>query len=308
MDAKEKLQLIKKYKEKAIKNLYTIVKENLEENSELNLCIETLLQFLMIKSFRKYVNIMKLLTAKSRELSELNDFSDNENNIKDEEIIKYIYRLFSDETSDYYLIDKSKNKNIYETTITSSFLNRFFLRKISHKKHLFMNEMNYSPKPKKKKKHNIKKNAFLTKFKKPIEDNKDQKNFKQLIYEENNFDKQKKCYLSHKISLTNELKYQIKITHNEHGRDKFKILLKQIESMKNENIKEYVQYINENYNYYKGEIQNLINDREKEERINNFIHNLIDDRSNISKRKEILLKKLRLEDNKFETIMGEDFS
>ena len=40
---------------------------------------------------------MKLLTAKSRTLSGLNPIPSNENDIKDEEIIKYLYLLFSDD-------------------------------------------------------------------------------------------------------------------------------------------------------------------------------------------------------------------
>ena len=83
--------------------------------------------------------------------------------------------------------------------------------------------------------------------------------------------------------------------------------MKQIESMKNENINDYMKYLNEDYNFFQGEINDLINDREKEERINNFLLDLIDDRNNISRRKKTLEKKIHLEDNKFETIMGEEY-
>ena len=151
MDNKQKLILIKKYKEKSVDNLYTIVKENLEENKELTLNIETLISFLIIKSYKKYINIMKLLTAKGRMISGLNDAPINADNIKDEEIIKYILRLFSDESSSYYLIDKSKNIDNNIAFDSSSFLKNLNFGKLSHKKYIFMNEFRNSRNHKTKK-------------------------------------------------------------------------------------------------------------------------------------------------------------
>ena len=312
VDNKQKLILIKKYKEKSVDNLYTIVKENLEENKELTLNIETLISFLIIKSYKKYINIMKLLTAKGRMISGLNDAPINADNIKDEEIIKYILRLFSDESSSYYLIDKSKNIDNNIAFDSSSFLKNLNFGRLSHKKYIFMNEFrnsrNHKTKKKKTKKYKTKPNAFLSKFKKPVDENqKVKKNFKQFIYEEMTPDRQKRTYFSQKINLTNELKYQIGITHNLEGKERFQNLLEQIESMKNENIKEYISILNENYNLYKGEIKDLINDREKEERINYFIHDLIDDRNDILKRKEKMSNDFHLEDHKFETLMGKEY-
>ena len=249
---------------------------------------------------------MKLLTAKGRVLSGIN-FVSNNKEIKDEEMIKYILRIFSDETSSYYLLDKSKINDTLSFT-SSSFLKNLNLGKLSHKKYLFLNEMrdnrNHQTKKKTNKKNNIKTNSFLTKFKKTMEENKDQKNFKKFIYDEEiNLDKQKQDFLAQKIKLTNELKYQIQITHKKEGKERFEILLSQIESMKNENIKDYIKFFTKDINFYKEEIEDLINDREKEERINNFLIDLIENRDNISKRKEILRKKLHLEDNKFESLL-----
>ena len=306
MDIKQKLKLIKKYKEKAVENLYIIVKENLEDNKELTLCIETLIKFLMIKSYKKYINIMKLLTAKGRLLSGISVTSNNTDNIKDEEIIKYIYRLFSDETSSYYLLEKSKNNNTLSYT-SPVFLNNINLGKLSRKKYRLMNEMRdnrNSITKKSSKKYNVKANAFLTKFKKPMEENKDQKNFKQFMYEEVSLDKQRQNFLTQQIKLTNELRYQIQITHNKDGKERFRNLLSQIESMKNENMKDYIQFFTENFNLYREEIKELINDREKEERINGFIKDLLDNRDNISKKKETIQKKLNLADNRFESSLG----
>ena len=314
MDKKEKLQLIKIYKEKATENLYNIVKENINEKKDLELNKEILTTFLSIKSFKKYINLMKLLTIKSRKISGLFLHSSEIKNINDDEIINYLYRLFCcDETSSYYLLNKNKDNHYFNNNSIdfSLILNNCNLGKLSHKKYKFMSEYKENDKKprKKRKKGTIKKNNLLSKLKQ-VEDNneiKNQKNFHEFIYEEMNSDKKKQNYLSYKIDLTNELKYQIEITNNEAGKQRFKTLLEQIESLKEENIKDYFQYLYENYNSYKGEIKDLIKVREKEERINGFIHNLIDDRNTILRRKQAIEKRLHLEDKKFGSSMGEEY-
>ena len=303
LDAKEKLRLIKTYKDKAIMNLYLIVKQLLEEKKDLTLCMETLINFLLIKSYKKYINIMKLLTVKGRILSGLDDISTNTIDVKQEEIIKYIYRLFSDESSPYYLLGKPKIQNSISSS--SAFLNKHNFGKLSQKKYKYMNEMRNQNSPKRKKViKEAKKINLLSKLKKEYDDNLEQKNFHQFIYEEINPDKQQQDFFTQKINLTNELKYQIEITQNQEGKNRFKILLDQIESLKNENVKDYIKFLRDNYDYYKGEIIELIKAREKEERINNFLLDLFENRDIISKRKTILEEMLHLEDNKFESSMS----
>ena len=128
----------------------------------------------------------------------------------------------------------------------------------------------------------------------------DKKTIKQFInegFEEE--EKRKKELLSQKLNLTNELKYQIEITHDEEGKGRFQILLDQIEALKNDNIKEYIRFIREKYENLKKEMKKLINVREKEERINYFINGLIDERTNINKLKKITGKNVTFEDYKF---------
>ena len=302
LDVKEKLRLIKIYKDKAIMNLYLIVKQLLEEKKDLTLCMETLIKFLLIKRYKKYINIMKLLTVKGRILSGLDDITIKTIDVKQEEIIKYIYRLFSDESSPYYLLGESKIQNA--TNSSSAFLNKHNFGKLSKKKYTYMNEMRNQNSPKRK---NIIKEAknknLLSKLKKEYDDKLEQKNFHQFIYEEISPDKQKQNFFTQKINLTNELKYQIEITQNQEGKNRFKFLLDQIESLKNENVKDYINFLRDNYDYYKGEIKELIKAREKEERINNFLLDLFENRDIISKRKIILEEMLHLEDNKFESSM-----
>ena len=304
LDAKEKIRLIKIYKDKAIMNLYSIVKQLLEEKKDLNLCIETLINFLLIKSYKKYINIMKLLTVKGRILSGLDDITTKTIDVKEEEIIKYIYRIFSDESSPYYLLDKSKIQNPISSS--SAFLNKHIFGRFTKKKFIHMNEMrNQNRSKRKKEKKEAKKINLLTKLKKEEYDDKlEQKNFHQFIYEEISPDKQKQDFFTQKINLTNELKYQIEITQNQEGKNRFKVLLDQIEALKNENVKDYIKFLRDNYDYYKGEIIELIKAREKEERINNFLLDLFENRDIISKRKIILEEMLHLEDNKFESSMS----
>ena len=111
--------------------------------------------------------------------------------------------------------------------------------------------------------------------------------------------KQKKDLMLQKTSLTNELKYEIQITQDEEGKGLFQTLLDQIEALKNDDIKEYIRFICEKYENYKKDIKKVINVREKEERINYFINELIDERANINKLKKINGKNVSFEDYKF---------
>ena len=74
--------------------------------------------------------------------------------------------------------------------------------------------------------------------------------------------------------------------------------------MKNESVKDYIKILRDNYDLYKREILELIKTREKEERINNFLLDLFENRDIISKRKVILEEMLHMEDNKFESSMS----
>ena len=108
-------------------------------------------------------------------------------------------------------------------------------------------------------------------------------------------EKQKMDFLRQKLSLTNELKYQIEITRTEEGKRRFKMLLNQIEALKNDDHLNYINFINEKYGNYKNEIQNLIHVREKEQRINYFMNDLIEERDSIK-----LIKKIKGRNVSFE--------
>ena len=308
IDENKKTDLIKQFKEKALFNLFSIVNKILDERRDLKLNIEILTKFLRIEDYKKYINILKLLMKKEKEKEKENSDNSTSEKEEDSEIINYIYNKFSDENSKFYLKPKKDNNIninnlILETINNTSTINSRNNNLLSHKRYLTM-----SIKKRKSKKQtgnlatikmddkeinhkniHIKKNL-----------NSSKKTIKQFINEGiDDADKQKKEYLTQKVSLTNELKYQIEITHDIEGKGRFQILLEQIQALKNDNLKDYIKSIREKYENLKKEMKKLISEREKEERINYFINGLIDERANINKLKKITGKNVTLEDYKF---------
>ena len=306
IDQNKKTDLIKQFKEKALFNLFSIVNKIFDERRDLKLNIEILTKFLRIEDYKKYINILKLLMKKEKE----KENSDNSTSEKEEdsEIINYIYNKFSDENSQFYLKPKKENNIninnlILETINNTSTINTRNNNLLSHKRYLTMSIKKRKSKKQTGKLATIKMDDKETNhknihIKKNL--NSSKKTIKQFINEGiDDADKQKKEYLTQKVSLTNELKYQIEITHDIEGKGRFQILLDQIQALKNDNLKDYIKSIREKYENLKKEMKKLISEREKEERINYFINGLIDERANINKLKKITGKNVTLEDYKF---------
>ena len=306
IDQNKKTDLIKQFKEKALFNLFSIVNKIFDERRDLKLNIEILTKFLRIEDYKKYINILKLLMKKEKE----KENSDNSTSEKEEdsEIINYIYNKFSDENSKFYLKPKKDNNIninnlILETINNTSTINTRNNNLLSHKRYLTMSIRKRKSKKQTGKLATIKMddkeiNHKSIHIKKNL--NSSKKTIKQFINEGfDDADKQKKEYLTQKVSLTNELKYQIEITHDIDGKGRFQILLDQIQALKNDNLKDYIKSIREKYENLKKEMKKLISEREKEERINYFINGLIDERANINKLKKITGKNVTLEDYKF---------
>ena len=306
IDQNKKTDLIKQFKEKALFNLFSIVNKIFDERRDLKLNIEILTKFLRIEDYKKYINILKLLMKKEKEKENLdNSTSEKE---EDSEIINYIYNKFSDENSKFYLKPKKDNNIninnlILETINNTSTINTRNNNLLSHKRYLTMSIKKRKSKKQTGKLATIKMddkeiNHKSIHIKKNL--NSSKKTIKQFINEGfDDADKQKKEYLTQKVSLTNELKYQIEITHDIEGKGRFQILLEQIQALKNDNLKDYIKSIREKYENLKKEMKKLISEREKEERINYFINGLIDERANINKLKKITGKNVTLEDYKF---------
>ena len=93
------------------------------------------------------------------------------------------------------------------------------------------------------------------------------------LFKESYEDRDKQAALN-ELALTNELKYQIQMANDDDSKERFKYLFNQIKKLKSYDIKEYINSIKENYNNYRGEIQDLLQVKDMEERINNFVNNL----------------------------------
>ena len=307
MKSKEKLKLIKEYKEKSIFNLYNIVKNIFEVKHDLKLNIETLSNFLLIDNYKKYFNILKSLIEEERNLSGIT----NNVGVKDGEIIKYIHRMFSDEFSSYYIKPK-KEINTYENMVTfqanlTNLINeskknvRPSLNLLSHRRYLALNKARNEVKKKQASKPiiNIKKEEIINaKNKTSVKKMKNEKTLKLFLKEDNDEEQKKREFLYKKMHLTNELKYQMKIIKDEEGKGRLQNLLDQIEALKNDDIKEYIKLLHEKYENFRKEVKKLTKDKEQEERINSFLNDLIYDRNNITELKRIYKKQFFIEDYK----------
>ena len=306
IEQKEKFKIIKEFKDKAIFNIFCIVNKILKEKQHLQLNIENLTKFPLVDSYKKYVNILKQLIEKERAISNLSKFE----KVKDAEIIKYIHRIFSDEYSSFYIKPKKDNLDNSKTITTnlSNFLKDYDSNSnlLSHKRYLSMNNMKKNTGRRKTKRESTKKisidiNNIISK--KPFQKKKsieNQKTIKQFLeYKIEDKETQKRDFLMQKLNLTKELRYQIEITHDEEGKIRFQTLLDQIEALKNDDIMDYIKFIHEKYENFKKEIKRLVNEREKEERINYFLNELIYERENINKVKQITGRYVSFEDYKF---------
>ena len=296
---KEKMNILKKYKDKIILNLFSFISKILEERDDLELTMEILAKFLSIEEYKRYIKILKQLIEKERANIENSDYE----KVSDKEIIEYLYHIFSDESSKYYIKPKEKfSMNNYE--ILTSNLSKFSKKRSSNV--LTYNQF-FSMNSKNETNNQASKNSPIKNYEKELKPKKTKKKvvgkrktLKEFLNEGfEDEEKQKKDFLTQKIRLTNELKYQIEITQNQEGKGRFKILLDQIETLKNDDIQEYIKFIHDKYENYKKEIKKLVNVRDKEERINYFIQELINDRENINKMKEMSGNNISFEDNKF---------
>ena len=292
IDVKEKFKMIKEFKDKAIFLIFSIVIKYLKENQQLGMNIENLIKFMLIDKYKKYVNILKLLIDKERSISIIS----KSEKVKDVEIFKYIHRIFTDQYSPYYIKPNKENQTINKFNEQSVFshlsniLNKNDENLSPHKKSLTITKTeektSLKESGKKKKENGIIKQKPKLKFKKKSLEKR--MTLKEFLQDRFDFDeKQKMDFLKQKLSLTNELKYQIEITRAEEGKRRFKMLLNQIEALKNDDPLTYINFIHEKYGNYKNEIQKLINVREKEKRINYFINDLIDEIDSIKKIKKI---------------------
>ena len=106
------------------------------------------------------------------------------------------------------------------------------------------------------------------------------------------------------INLTNELKYHIKETYNKEFRKRFQLILEKIESYQGLSTNEYVDTLKSNYILLKEEMNQVIRDKEREERINTFMSHLDSDRNIFEKKWNFCNDKIYVIDSKFQTTLG----
>ena len=91
------------------------------------------------------------------------------------------------------------------------------------------------------------------------------------------------------------------MANDDDSKERFKYLYSQIEKLKNYDMKEYINSIKEDFNNYKGEIQDLLHVKDMEQRINNFVNSLSSQREiNILSRNK-MKNKFRIKDGIFES-------
>lgn len=118
--------------------------------------------------------------------------------------------------------------------------------------------------------------------------------------------KDKKKFLINEVQLKNELNYQIHVSQNNEGKERFIAFLHQIEAMKKMDVKVYMKLLEENYDYYKGEIDEMVKAREMEERINKFMNAFKEEREMIQAKRKFFSNKAKAKDSRIQISMGDN--
>ena len=300
---KKLLRSIEKKRNKAIKFLILLIKqkeENIYEKSQL-------IELLSDKDIRKCVDYLKEKINEGRANSASSFLNDEIGPATDEEVINYLFRCFTDKNSPYYkMIHDSDNDEENE-------LKKFMERIRNNKSFNFLFIDSFE--------RNVKKKSSNLNLEKSIGTKKEENRFKRkkplqkkIVKKKNkigslnydffrDIDEERKIAASNEVSLKNEIKYQIKITENDEGKQRFQILLQQIENLKKLDVNSYIKSIKDNYSFYKGEIRDLVEAREMEERLNIFAENLSLERIAGKYVRSKLKEKLKIKDNMFQSSM-----
>ena len=278
-----------------------------------------LLKLLRNNNFRKNIDYLKSKIVKNIELAQnLGIIASSK--IEDEDIIDFYYRIFNDKTTPYHKV--FSNEEEYLKNVNWKDLSQFKNCKSVSK--LIENEQKKAKQKLLKKLAEINKKMISDLKKQDLkyeeEARKRQMSLKKTKRERKKFaeDRIKKglCYglfkdieVDHKkavineLTLTNELKYQIKMASDDESRERFKYLLDQIQQLKKLDVNSYINSILDNYNIYKGEINDLIKAKEMEERINKFKNNLCSQREKYISKRNIMNKKFCVKDCTFQSSM-----
>ena len=110
--------------------------------------------------------------------------------------------------------------------------------------------------------------------------------------------------MAKEISLSNELKQHIRETLNKQFKIRLQNILEKIESYQELNTNDYVETFKNNYSLLKEEMDQVLRDKETEERINGFMDNLDIERNIFEAKWNFCNEMISVLDNKFEISLG----
>ena len=263
---------------------------------------EDLTKLLIDKDFRNTFRLLKEQIIRQREL--VRDSLDPEGKdkkkkiyIKDMEIINYLYKYITDKNSLFYKsiykrIKKEQKEEEEKLNKENNYEKMFdMLRKSSNNE---IKSRQYSLYTRNRKGYAEDKNN-----KRKIESKKFFKKKINRVDLEFISQDEKKRLIMGEINLTNEIRYQISISHDKESKEKFKNLLNKIESLRNLSGDEYVKSLKKNFLMFKDEAEDILKAKEIEERLNGFINDLNDQRNNLKDKQRFIMSLLLIKDNKF---------
>ena len=316
----EEIKRIKKAKfkkqvEKAILHTVLFLKQNDIKIDDKKI----LLNLLRNNNFKKSIDYIKSKSIQNIELAQnLGIIASSK--VADEDIIDFYFKIFNDKTTPYNKV--FSNEEEYLKNINWQDLSQFKYCKSVSK--LIENEQKKAKQKLLKKLAEINK-KMISDLKKQDLKYEEEARKRQMTLKKTKIERKKStedrikkglCYglfkdieVDHKkavineLTLTNELKYQIKMASDDESRERFKYLLNQIQQLKKLDVNSYINSILDNYNIYKGEINDLIRAKEMEERINKFKNNLCSQREKYISKRNIMNNKFCVKDCTFQSSM-----
>ena len=263
---------------------------------------EDLTKLLIDKDFRNTFRLLKEQIIRQREL--VRDSLDPEGKdkkkkiyIKDMEIINYLYKYITDKNSLFYKsiykrIKKEQKEEEEKLNKENNYEKMFDMLRKSSKDEVKSRQFSLYTRNRKgyaEDKNNKRKFESKKFFKKKIN---------RVDLEFISQDEKKRLIMG-EINLTNEIRYQISISHDKESKEKFKNLLNKIESLRNLSGDEYVKSLKKNFLMFKDEAEDILKAKEIEERLNGFINDLNDQRNNLKDKQRFIMSLLLIKDNKF---------
>ena len=260
------IEKLEKKKNNTLKLLYSYLKAHLKDLLEK----DKIKQLLKNPEFKQNFDIFKNQMNKLNELKRDSNTGKRKSKIlSDEDIIEIIYEE----------VNRKKRKKIDKNIQKSSYIPLLHLKK------------RLSQRQKTKLKIEV------------VEEEEKKKNDSRinLIIQKEN---EKLELIATEISLSNELKKHIRETFNKEFKERLQMILDKLESFQNLNTIDYVDTFKNNYELLKEEMNQVLKDKEREERINSFMNHLDSERNIFESKWNFCSNKINIIDNKIQTSFG----